>query len=120
MKTVIFDVDGVLLSEKRYFDVSALTAWEWYCSPSFMNLGHETVRAELTDEEIDRFIQTISQERDGYIPEGRIKNMTFNRYFDYASIAFRAAGFDTKGMTPYEQFRRYGEDFGGNLLLHLF
>ena len=53
MKTVIFDVDGVLLSEKRYFDVSALTVWEWYYSPSFMNLGHETVRAELTDEEID-------------------------------------------------------------------
>ena len=30
MKKVIFDVDGVLLSEKRYFDVSALTLWEWY------------------------------------------------------------------------------------------
>ena len=76
----------------------------------------KSILKDLTDEEIERFIQTISQERDGYIPEGRIKNMTFNRYFDYASIAFRAAGFDTKGMTPYEQFRRYGEDFGGNLL----
>ena len=28
MKKVIFDVDGVLLSEKRYFDVSALVVWE--------------------------------------------------------------------------------------------
>lgn len=53
MKTVIFDVDGVLLSEKRYFDVSALTVWEWYYSPAYMGLGHERVRADLTDEEID-------------------------------------------------------------------
>ncbi len=53
MKTVIFDVDGVLLSEKRYFDVSALTVWEWYYSPSFMHLGHEEVKAALGDEEID-------------------------------------------------------------------
>ena len=28
MKKVIFDIDGVLLSEERYFDVSALTVWE--------------------------------------------------------------------------------------------
>ena len=35
MKTVIFDVDGVLLSEKRYFDVSGLALWEWYNSPLF-------------------------------------------------------------------------------------
>lgn len=27
MKKVIFDVDGVLLSEERYYDVSALTVW---------------------------------------------------------------------------------------------
>lgn len=53
MKTVIFDVDGVLLSEKRYFDVSALTVWEWYYSPLFMHLGAELVRPDVTDEEID-------------------------------------------------------------------
>lgn len=53
MKTVIFDVDGVLLSEKRYFDVSALTVWEWYGSPSFMNLGQEDVHPDVTDEEIN-------------------------------------------------------------------
>ncbi len=53
MNTVIFDVDGVLLSEKRYFDVSALTVWEWYYSPDFMGLGDEHVKADLTDKEID-------------------------------------------------------------------
>lgn len=29
MKKVIFDIDGVLLSEERYFDVSGLVVWEW-------------------------------------------------------------------------------------------
>ena len=53
MKKVIFDVDGVLLSEKRYFDVSALVLWEWYYSPAYMHLGNETVTASLTDEQID-------------------------------------------------------------------
>lgn len=52
MKKVIFDVDGVLLSEKRYFDVSALTLWEWYNSPLYMGLSQEPVRANLTEEEI--------------------------------------------------------------------
>lgn len=52
MKKVIFDVDGVLLSEKRYFDVSALVLWEWYYSPKYMHLGEEPLHATVTDEEI--------------------------------------------------------------------
>ena len=41
MKKVIFDIDGVLLSEERYFDVSALTVWEILYSPSYMGLTAE-------------------------------------------------------------------------------
>ena len=41
--------------------------------------------------------------------------MTFDMYFDYSSKAFNAAGYDTEGMTPYEQFNHYGEDFGGRI-----
>lgn len=78
-----------------------------------------SILKDLTNEEIDGFIQTIEEEGENYIPEGRIKSMTFNMYFDYASKAFKAAGYDTKGMTPYEQFNRYGEDFGGRILENL-
>ncbi len=53
MKTVIFDVDGVLLSEKRYFDVSGLVLWEWYNSPLFLGIGEEPVIAEPTEEKIE-------------------------------------------------------------------
>ena len=52
MKTVIFDVDGVLLSEKRYFDVSGLTLWEWYNSPLYLGLGEERFTSAPSEERI--------------------------------------------------------------------
>ncbi len=52
-KKVLFDVDGVLLSEKRYFDVSALVIWEWLYGREFMNLGGETVNPAPDDAQID-------------------------------------------------------------------
>lgn len=41
MKKVIFDVDGVLLSEERYYDVSGLTVWEMLYSKDYMGLPSE-------------------------------------------------------------------------------
>ena len=41
MRKVIFDVDGVLLSEERYFDVSSLTVWEILYSKDYMGLPAE-------------------------------------------------------------------------------
>ena len=41
MKKVIFDVDGVLLSEERYFDIAALTVWEILYSPKYMGMRAE-------------------------------------------------------------------------------
>ncbi len=41
MKKVIFDVDGVLLSEERYYDVSALTVWEILYGRRYMGLPSE-------------------------------------------------------------------------------
>ncbi|WP_085521942.1 HAD family hydrolase [Tuberibacillus sp. Marseille-P3662] len=40
-KTVLFDVDGVLLSEERYFDASALTIWEMLNSDHYLGLHPE-------------------------------------------------------------------------------
>lgn len=52
MKKVIFDIDGVLLSEERYFDVSALTVWELLYSPKYMGLPaeQEDFRADTVTE----------------------------------------------------------------------
>lgn len=41
VEMILFDVDGVLLSEERYFDASALTVWELIHSPNYLGLGPE-------------------------------------------------------------------------------
>ena len=41
MKKVVFDVDGVLLSEEQYFNASALTVWEILYSRDYMGLPSE-------------------------------------------------------------------------------
>ncbi len=41
MKKIVFDIDGVLLSEERYFDVSGLVIWEWLYGKSYMGLPAE-------------------------------------------------------------------------------
>jgi len=38
VRMILFDVDGVLLSEERYFDASALTVWELVASPRFLGI----------------------------------------------------------------------------------
>jgi len=52
IKTVLFDVDGVLLSEERYFDASSLTVWEILSSPNYLGLFPEQYKTNFTDEEI--------------------------------------------------------------------
>ncbi|MBP1916200.1 phosphoglycolate phosphatase-like HAD superfamily hydrolase [Lederbergia galactosidilyticus] len=53
IKTVLFDVDGVLLSEERYFDASALTVWEVLSSEQYLGLSPNEFKTQYTDNEID-------------------------------------------------------------------
>lgn len=41
VEMILFDVDGVILSEERYFDASALTVWELINSPNYLGLNPE-------------------------------------------------------------------------------
>lgn len=52
IKTILFDVDGVLLSEERYFDASALTVWELLISCNYLALSPEKFKTAYSDEEI--------------------------------------------------------------------
>ncbi|WP_054948920.1 HAD family hydrolase [Numidum massiliense] len=51
VKVVLFDVDGVFLSEERCFDASALTVWELLYSEDYVGLAGE--RFSLTPAERD-------------------------------------------------------------------
>ena len=59
VKTVLFDVDGVLLSEERYFDASSLTVWEVFHSNHYLGLGPEKYKTEFSDEEIATIRATV-------------------------------------------------------------
>ncbi len=59
VKTVLFDVDGVLLSEERYFDASSLTVWEVFHSNHYLGLGPEKYKTEFNDEEIATIRATV-------------------------------------------------------------
>lgn len=53
IKTVLFDVDGVFLSEERYFDASALTVRELLMSENYLGLGGgKSFRTAYSDQEI--------------------------------------------------------------------
>ncbi|MDR7002700.1 HAD family hydrolase [Neobacillus niacini] len=52
VKTILFDVDGVLLSEEHYFDASALTVWELLISKNYLALAPELFKTSYTESEI--------------------------------------------------------------------
>jgi phosphoglycolate phosphatase-like HAD superfamily hydrolase len=52
IKTVLFDVDGVLLSEEHYFDASGLTVWEMLISEKYLGLSKEKFKTEYTEMEM--------------------------------------------------------------------
>jgi len=53
-RTILFDVDGVLLSEERYFDASALTVWEMLFSPNYVGLPGESFEPSPVEDVIRR------------------------------------------------------------------
>ncbi|WP_066371872.1 HAD family hydrolase [Neobacillus fumarioli] len=52
IKTILFDVDGVLLSEEHYFDASALTVWEMLYSRNYLGLAPEKFKIDYSEIEI--------------------------------------------------------------------
>ncbi|WHY85145.1 HAD hydrolase-like protein [Neobacillus novalis] len=52
IKTILFDVDGVLLSEEHYFDASALTVWELLNSCNYLALAPEKFKTDHNEAEI--------------------------------------------------------------------
>lgn len=58
-KMILFDVDGVLLSEERYFDASALTVWEMLFSPKYLGLPGDQFESAPSEEAIRRIRREV-------------------------------------------------------------
>ena len=52
INTILFDVDGVLLSEEHYFDAYALTVWELLISENYLGMSPDQFKTNYTEEEI--------------------------------------------------------------------
>ncbi|MFL6555155.1 MAG: HAD family hydrolase [Bacillus sp. (in: firmicutes)] len=59
IKTILFDVDGVLLSEEHYFDASALTVWEMLTSSNYLGLAPEKFKTDYNEEEIKQIRERV-------------------------------------------------------------
>lgn len=55
--TILFDVDGVILSEERYFDASALTVWELLSSPQYLGVDSGMPFTAQPEEELIRLVR---------------------------------------------------------------
>lgn len=85
MTVVLFDVDGVFLSEERCFDVSALAVHEMLFSPRYLNLGKEKFKIDYTDKEIDSIRASIFS---GDEVLERFKKMGLNSNWDMLFVTF--------------------------------
>lgn len=61
-RMILFDVDGVLLSEERCFDSSALTVWELLFNPGYLGLAGDSFTVTPDDERIRQIRRNIFQE----------------------------------------------------------
>ncbi|GMA58735.1 HAD-hyrolase-like protein [Alicyclobacillus sacchari] len=87
--TVLFDIDGVMLSEERYFDASALTVHELLTSPSF--LGMRSISPACSPTPDDGVIGQIRKDvfqRDQVLE--RLKNVGVNANWDMVYFVFVA------------------------------
>lgn len=85
IKTILFDVDGVILSEERYFDASALTVWEMLHSPQYVGLQGDRFTPIPAEAEIRRIRETIFAHDDVLT---FIKSRGINSNWDMVYLAF--------------------------------
>jgi len=85
IKTILFDVDGVMLSEERYFDASALTVWEMLHNPLYLGLPGDTFTPAPEEAQIRRVRETVFAD-DGVLQF--IKSRGINSNWDMVFLAF--------------------------------
>ncbi|MBS4220403.1 HAD family hydrolase [Bacillus sp. FJAT-49711] len=92
IKTVLFDVDGVLLSEERYFDASALTVWEILYSQNYLALNPEKYKVNYTDSEIEN-IRACVFENDLVLKFQKSCGLNANWDMIYITVAYQLIRF---------------------------
>lgn len=85
IETILFDVDGVILSEERYFDASALTVLELLYSPSYTDLQGFPFKTKVSNDEIQAIRGLVFQD-DKVLTF--IKSLGINANWDMVYLTF--------------------------------
>jgi phosphoglycolate phosphatase-like HAD superfamily hydrolase len=86
IKTILFDVDGVLLSEEHYFDASALTVWELISSNNYLGLAPEKFKTDYSLAEIKSIRETVFGKNDEVLKF--MKSRGLNANWDMIYLSF--------------------------------
>ncbi|MEC1522299.1 HAD hydrolase-like protein [Neobacillus niacini] len=86
IKTILFDVDGVLLSEEHYFDASALTVWELLISNNYLALAPEKFKTDYSKAEIKSIRETVFGKHDEVLK--LMKSRGLNANWDMIYLSF--------------------------------
>ncbi|CRK81717.1 HAD family hydrolase [Neobacillus massiliamazoniensis] len=86
VKTILFDVDGVLLSEDHYFDASALTVWEMLVSENYLGLSPENFKTDYSEAEIKTIRQHVFERNDEVLKF--MKSRGLNANWDMIYLSF--------------------------------
>ncbi|NYE03899.1 phosphoglycolate phosphatase-like HAD superfamily hydrolase [Bacillus niacini] len=86
IKTVLFDVDGVLLSEEHYFDASALTVWELLISNNYLGLAPENFKTNYSAAEIKTIRENVFGKNDDVLK--LMKSRGLNANWDMIYLSF--------------------------------
>lgn len=85
MKKILFDVDGIFLSEERCFDVSALTVYELLMDKCYLGLHSHIDWETLTDNDIQDIRNRIFQ-KDKIL--NKLKSLGLNSNWDMVIYRF--------------------------------
>jgi phosphoglycolate phosphatase-like HAD superfamily hydrolase len=92
-RTILFDIDGVILSEERYFDASALTVYELLHSPGYLGLPVDPVGLPPftpgPDESKIRLIRRITFSDDDVLHCMKAKGINANWDMVYLQTAYQ-------------------------------
>jgi phosphoglycolate phosphatase-like HAD superfamily hydrolase len=84
--TILFDVDGVLLSEEHYFDASALTVWELIISKNYLALAPEKYKTDYSPTEVKVIRETVFGKNDEVLK--LMKSRGLNANWDMIYLSF--------------------------------
>lgn len=113
MKSILFDVDGVFLSEERCFDVSALTVEEMLKSKTFLGLDKSINFENMNDELIEEVRNRVFQ-HDRILKQ--LKSLGLNSNWDMLFVVFSIhfihilKALDTQVVNQFLQLKLISQD----------